>query len=427
MFIIASEQTRELDRLQKYLDKLGQPYRVFVTNLETDLDQQTESLATFFTQKDPASKIGKPLFFNDLAVPELWECWTLGITTYLFDGEERRANVVLREDILSRTVDRVEWFGQGEEIVSIDVYNRYGWRSKRSLLTESGQPYLDIYLNRQQEEVLLHFVSQGIFLHQTPKGRDRLYASKEELQRAVLEQVLPEDEAVLLMDKSFLDVVKEIPKERLVYCASNAHDLDEIKEQVSQILLVEDGLLREQKDGITALSGLVNVEQESFQPEALVMTASQEVAGLSSLVHQFPQVTFHIAALTAMGPKLTDLAARPNVRLYPGVSLGNYESLLARCSIYLDCNQGEEVMNSSIRALENGLVLFGLKSTVHQEAYKELSTITDTVEEMKQQLEILLQHPEALKEMLREQVRILELPEKDALKEIFKRLEGGTA
>ena len=427
MFIIASEQTRELERLRKLLDKLGQPYRVFVTNLETDIAEQTESLATFFTQKDPASKIGKPLFFNDLAVPELWECWTLGITTYLFDGEERRANVVLRGDILSRTVDRVEWFAQAEEIVSIDVFNRYGWRSKRSLLTEAGQPYLDIYLNRQQEEVLLHFVSQGTFLLQTPKGRDRLYASKEELQRAVLEQVFPEDEAILLLDKAFLDVVKKIPKERLAYCASDAHDLDEIKEQVSQILLVEDGLLREKKDGITALSGLVDVEQESFQPEALVMTASQEVEGLSRLVHQFPQVTFHIAALTAMGPKLTDLATRPNVRLYPGISLGNYESLLARCSIYLDCNQGEEVMNSSIRALENGLVLFGLKSTVHQEAYKELSTITDTVEEMKQQLEILLQHPEAFKEMLREQVRILELPEKDALKEIFKRLEGGTA
>ena len=427
MFIIASEQTRELDRLRKLLDKLGQPYRVFVTNLETDLDQQTESLATFFTQTDPTSKVGNPLFFNDLEVPELWECWTLGITTYLFDGEERRANVVLREDILSRTVERVEWFGQGEEIVSIDVYNRYGWRSKQSLLTETGQPYLDIYLNRQQEEVLLHYISQGIFLYQPPKGRDHLYANKEELQKAVLKQVLPEDEAILLMDQSLLAFVKEIPKERLAYCAREGHALDEIKEQVGQILLVEDGILIEKKDGITALSGLVDVEQESFQPEALIMTASQEVEGLSSLVHQFPQVTFHIAALTAMGPKLTDLVARPNVRLYPGISLGNYESLLARCSIYLDCNQGEEVMNSSIRALENGLVLLGLKSTVHQEAYKELSTITDTVEEMKQQLEILLQHPEAFKEMLREQVRILELPEKDALKEIFKRLEGGTA
>lgn len=427
MFIIASEQTRELDRLRKLLDKLGQPYRVFVTNLETDIAEQTESLATFFTQKDLASKVGNPLFFNDLEVPELWECWTLGITTYLFDGEERRANVVLREDILSRTVDRVEWFGQGEEIVSIDVYNRYGWRSKQSLLTEAGQPYLDIYLNPQQEEVLLHFVSQGTFLLQTPKGRDRLYASKEELQRAVLEQLLPEDEVILLMDKALLDVVKEIPKERLAYCAREAHTLDEIKEHVGQILLVEDGILSEKKDGITALSGLVDVEQESFQPEVLVMTASQEVEGLSSLVHQFPQVTFHIAALTAMGPKLTDLATRPNVRLYPGISLDKYEDLLSSCSIYLDCNQGEEVWSSSLHALENGLVLFGLKSTVHQEAYKELSTITDTVEEMKQQLEILLQHPEAFKEMLREQVRILELPEKDALKEIFKRLEGGTA
>ncbi len=427
MFIIASEQTRELDRLQKYLDKLSQPYRVFVTNLETDLDQLTESLATFFTQKDPASKVGKPLFFNDLAVPELWECWTLGITTYLFDGEERRANVVLREDILSRTVDRVEWFGQREEIVSIDVYNRYGWRSKRSLLTETGQPYLDIYLNRQQEEVLLHFVSQGTFLLQSPKGRDRLYANKEEMQRTVLEQLLPDDEAILLLDKSLLEVVKKIPKERLAYCARDAHDLDEIKEQVSQILLVEDGLLREEKDGITALSGLVDVEQESFQPEALVMTASQEVEGLSSLVHQFPQVTFHIAALTAMGPKLTDLETCSNVHLYPGISLGNYESLLARCSIYLDCNQGEEVWSSSLHALENGQVLFGLKSTVHQEAYKELSTITDTVEEMRNQLEALVQQPDTIKALLREQARILKLPEKEVLEELFKRLEGGTA
>lgn len=169
------------------------------------------------------------------------------------------------------------------------------------------------------------------------------------------------------------------------------------------------------------------MEQESFQPEALVMTASQEVEGLSSLVHQFPQVTFHIAALTAMGPKLIDLATRSNVRLYPGISLDKYEDLLSSCSIYLDCNQGEEVWSSSLHALENGQVLFGLKSTVHQEAYKNLSTITDTVEEMEQQLDTLLQQPETYKELVREQARILKLPEKEALEELFKRLEGGTA
>ena len=47
--------------------------------------------------------------------------------------------------------------------------------------------------------------------------------------------------------------------------------------------------------------------------------------------------------------------------------------------------------------LKMGKVLFGLKSTVHHEAYKKLSTITDSVEEMKQQLDTLLQHPETHK------------------------------
>ena len=427
MLIIAQEPSQATEKLRRLLDSFGIQSRVFYTNFETDVDKDTISLASSFIYSSEEDYQGKPLFFNDLSVPLYWELWTLGITTYIFDGQDRRASVIFRDNLKERTVKQVQWFGQGEKVVAVDDYNRYGWRTKQRLLDDQGQGIMDIYFNRNQEEVLLHFVSQGTFLLQTPKGRDRLYASKEELQRAVLEQVLPEDEAVLLMDKALLDVVTEIPKERLAYCANDAHELDEIKEQVSQILLVEDGLLSEKIDGITALSGFVDVEQESFQPEALVMTASQEVEGLSSLVHQFPQVTFHIAALTAMGPKLTDLATRPNVRLYPGISLDKYEDLLSSCSIYLDCNQGEEVWSSSLHALENGQVLFGLKSTVHQEAYKNLSTITDTVEEMEQQLDTLLQQPETYKELVREQARILKLPEKEALEELFKRLEGGTA
>ena len=102
----------------------------------------------------------------------------------------------------------IEWSGLVRERRSYRLMSTTAMagEAKRSLLTEAGQPYLDIYLNRQQEEVLLHFVSQGTFLLQTPKGRDRLYASKKELQRAVLEQVLPEDEAVLLMDKALLEL-----------------------------------------------------------------------------------------------------------------------------------------------------------------------------------------------------------------------------
>jgi len=66
-----------------------------------------------------------------------------------------------------------------------------------------------------------------------------------------------------------------------------------------------------------------------------------------------------------------------------------------------------------------------LQSAVHHEAYKELTTITSSVEEMKARLGALVQHPESYKELLREQVRILQLPQKEALMEIFKQLEGG--
>ena len=421
MLIIAKEETMELARLEKLLHQLNQPYRVLLTNLETDLEKEKESLVTFLTQQDPASKMGEPLFFNDLEVPEYWEPWTLGITTYIFDGTERRANVIFRKDFLSRTVGRVEWFGQGEEIATIDLYNRYGWRSKQSLLDERGQAYLEIYLNQKQEEVLLHFVSEGSFLHQTAKGRDQVYANKEELLRAVLEHLLPEAKGVLVMDKDLLSFVEMIDKGRLAYCGNWSLDLAELAG-----LVLDETLLPEKKEGLMELSGFVDLEEVSFQPQALIMTASQEVKGLSNLVDQFPQVTFHIAALTAMGPKLTELASCPNVRLYPGVSMDQYEELLAGCSLYLDCNQGKEVLGTSIRALENGQLLLGLQDTVHQEVYKELTTVVETVEEMEMQLGEILAHPESFQERLKEQACILQLPKKEELRRRFERLEGGS-
>ena len=360
MLIIAKEETLELARLEKLLHQLNQPYRVLLTNLETDLEKEKESLATFFTQQDPASKTGEPLFFNDLEVPE------------------------------------------------------------------RGQAYLEIYHNQKQEEVLLHFVSEGTFLHQTVKGRDRVYANKEELLRAVLDHLLTEAKGVLLMDKDLLSFVERIDKERLAYCGNWSLDLAELTEHVGQLMVLDETLLPEKKEGLAELSGFVDLEAVSFQPQVLVMTASQEVKGLSNLVDQFPQVTFHIAALTTMGPKLTELAPCSNVRLYPGISMDQYEELLASCSLYLDCNQGKEVLSSSIRALENGQLLLGLQDTVHQEVYKKLITVTETVEEMKVQLGEILAHPESFQERLKEQARILQLPKKEELRRRFECLEGGS-
>ncbi len=119
-----------------------------------------------------------------------------------------------------------------------------------------------------------------------------------------------------LLDKSLLEVVKKIPKERSP-TVRDAHDLDEIKSKSVRFLLV-NGLLRGGERDDYGMSGLVDVEQEGFSTRALVMTATQGLE-MSGLVNS--RITFHIAALTASGTRKLAELGDVNVHLYPGISL----------------------------------------------------------------------------------------------------------
>ena len=110
MLIIAQEPSQATEKLRRLLDSFGIQSRVFYTNFETDIDKDTISLASSFIYSSEEDYQGKPLFFNDLSVPIYWELWTLGITTYIFDGQDRRASVIFRDNLKERTVKQVQWF-----------------------------------------------------------------------------------------------------------------------------------------------------------------------------------------------------------------------------------------------------------------------------------------------------------------------------
>ncbi|MFR2192864.1 MAG: hypothetical protein ACLS5G_09090 [Streptococcus sp.] len=103
-----------------------------------------------------------------MSVPLYWELWTLGITTYIFDGQDRRA-CHFRDNLKERTVKQVQWFGQRGKSCCDNDYNRYGWRTKQRLLDDQGQGIMDIYFNRNQEEVLLHYIQDGYLIDQDLK------------------------------------------------------------------------------------------------------------------------------------------------------------------------------------------------------------------------------------------------------------------
>ena len=424
MLIIAQEPSQATDKLRRLLDSLGMKSRVFYTNFETDIDGNTISLASSFSYSSEDDYQGKPLFFNDLSVPLYWELWTLGITTYLFDGKDRRANIIFRENVRERTVKQVEWFGQGEKVVAIDDYNRYGWRTKQRLLDDEGQALMDIYFNRAQEEVLLHYIQEDYLIHQGSVGRDRIFSGKDELTKAVMTQIFKSDEPVICMDSTLLSILQLQKPNRLVYCSASHDGLEHIQNQVSHTLIANYYPQEERRSGLIYLAGAEQEGNQPFVAQAMVMTASENIEGLAGLVDKFPDIAFHIAALTSMGPKLTCLEEKTNVHLYPGISRKKYRELLRKSSIYLDLNYGSEVSDVTLEAIANEQLLYGLASTVHRQYYKALPTVFASVEEMGQSIRQLLQEQDCYPRALKAQKEALKLADRAEIMTFFNQLEG---
>lgn len=71
----------------------------------------------------------------------------------------------------------------------------------------------------------------------------------------------------------------------------------------------------------------------------LTLTNSQDLEGIEELVTALPDVVFHIAAWTVMGPMLQKLAKKyKNVKLYPEVKSDQFEELKSQMDVYLDIN-----------------------------------------------------------------------------------------
>ena len=117
MLIIAQEPSQATEKLRRLLDSFGIQSRVFYTNFETDVDKDTISLASSFIYSSEEDYQGTPLFFNDLSVPLYWELWTLGITTYIFDGQDRRASVIFRDNLKERTSNKSNGLDKGKKLL----------------------------------------------------------------------------------------------------------------------------------------------------------------------------------------------------------------------------------------------------------------------------------------------------------------------
>ena len=87
----------------------------------------------------------------------------------------------------------------------------------------------------------------------------------------------------------------------------------------------------------------ISNNQQSRGIRLLTITNSQDLEQIEYLVEQLPECDFNIAARTLMGPRLTNLAEKENVYLYPASDSEKIEELLDKTDLYLDINYGGEV------------------------------------------------------------------------------------
>ncbi len=107
----------------------------------------------------------------------------------------------------------------------------------------------------------------------------------------------------------------------------------------------------------------------------LTVTNSQDLEQIEYLVEQLPECDFSIAARTLMGPRLTNLAEKENVYLYPASDSEKIDKLLDKTDLYLDINYGGEVDGVFNGLLEKNIPSFAFYKTQNGEKGQYLFSI----------------------------------------------------
>ncbi|MDV8855733.1 SP_1767 family glycosyltransferase [Streptococcus pneumoniae] len=134
-------------------------------------------------------------------------------------------------------------------------------------------------------------------------------------------------------DENFLKSLQEQEKTLLAFQSTQHGELGQIVFENGKVSFMIDTIKDFKKNGhLTCFRQLPSLT-------CLTFTASQDIEQLDYLAGQLPNVVFQVAAWTAMGPMLQELAKKyKNVKLYPEVKIDQFEKLKSQMDVYLDIN-----------------------------------------------------------------------------------------
>ena len=322
--------------------------RILVLKEKAYLSEQVRSVYEQYVLLQEAEQPKeKQRFHAFLDLPKFWEVRADGFRGAVYNDGVKKASIYYRNPIQNRIVERVEWFDENGKVYRTDSYKVYGYVHRSLFLDEEGNPVSKAFYSSKHEEIINVNYSNGVVLLFQNGMVKEVFASQEEFEQFAL-SVMSERE-------------------------------------------------------VAWMSGMI----EKPVAQVLILTASELVYGIEKLSELLPEVTFHIAAHTKMSSKLTDLAQKGNVMLYPCVSEDELWRLFGSCSLYLDISHGKEIYDAVTTASLNDLLLLGFRTSLHNAAYVEEECIFEDGEEerLAAKMKDILGNVDELERLLKQQRR----------------------
>ncbi|MDO6573527.1 accessory Sec system glycosyltransferase GtfB [Staphylococcus pasteuri] len=361
-------------------DEVTSPYQFFAANQLHDND--------------------RPKFFNEVSVPPFWEINGDGQSAQIKDMGHIRGEIVYRPHFKTRIVSRVRWLDDKGRLRSEDHYTKNGFKFAETIYDLAGKAILKKYLTREGKEVIYENFVTGDYVLDW-QGQSHFFASKVEFITYYLQQIQVDLSDIIINSLSTPFLVlhhMNTAGRGILFWQENSQGhvpgnmlslLDNTLQRVFSVMIpdykeydtIVSQLNQEQALSVFQSGYLYDFNKTNqYSNHALILTNSDDIPQLETLIITHPNIQFHIAAVTEMSSKLMGFDRYHHVHLYPAATKDIFEALYQRCDIYLDINQGNEIENAVTRAFHHQHVIFAWDEVIHQRTFiapENIFTLSD--------------------------------------------------
>lgn len=423
------------EKLHNSFINAGLDYQAIVINDDGFLPDNVMSVYGFFLGEfNESSEItGKPRFFNQIDIPDYWEISSDNTIGKVRDMQTERAKIFYVKPNERRMVKVVEWYSPKGVVRISEHYNKYGALYARTVFNSKGQRFSKSYFDAfGRERIVENYVTGDIIVNDD----DKIYFYKNKIEfvrgffvKAKLKQTsiyynslsTPFFVSQALKASVKKDVLfwQEEPREDI---PGNMRVILEGKASRTAKIYVQNSESYEKfvKAGANCeiLNKLGNiysfVKENTHNKEILICTNSDNIENCEKMINELKEFTFNIVAITEMSSKLAAMGNYKNVKLYPCVKRNIADKLFEKCDIYLDINNGGQILDAVYRAFLNNQLIFGFDNTLHNRFYvanehvysskacdkliEEIKTIYNSIDSIDNHIEI--QHKAAMVETI---------------------------